>query len=82
MIRSLLFTPSGDVANLAIGQIQHTLKKDNVFLWMDIDSESVETSKPLLEDAIHFKWHLLHLISATLKPGISGRVDQLWYIIN
>ena len=82
MIRSLLFTPSGEIKTISDEQIQSVLEQDHGFLWVDIDFESLESSKLFLKDV--FKFHPLSIDDAlqeTHMPKVDIWDDYLYMVL-
>ena len=82
MIRSLLFTPSEEIQIISTDQIQSVLDLDQGFLWVDIDFESLESSKPFLKDV--FKFHPLSIDDAlqeTHMPKVDMWDDYLYIVL-
>lgn len=73
MIRSILYTRSGEIKNIATDQIEAVLSRENGLLWVDMVSKSMETSKLLLQDV--FKFHPLSIDDAFLETHVP-KVDE------
>jgi magnesium transporter len=73
MIRTVLFTPSEQIQNIAADQIEAELMNDDGFLWVDIASESAETYRPFLRDV--FKFHPLSIDDALQETHVP-KVDE------
>lgn len=74
MIRSFLFTQSGQVQPIEIEQIEAVLGREDNFIWLDLVSEPVETCRPILRDV--FKFHPLSIDDALLETHVP-KVDEV-----
>lgn len=54
MIRSILFTQSGEIQLISLDQFNAVLSNKQDFLWVDIDSEPLETCKEIFQDIFNF----------------------------
>jgi magnesium transporter len=54
MIRTILFSLSGQIQTITPDQIAADLKKEDKFLWLDMGADSEEIGKPLLQEVFGF----------------------------
>ena len=73
MIRSILFTRSGERQQIPLEQLESALGKEKAFLWVDIVAESEEVCRPLLQDV--FKFHPLSVDDALQETHVP-KIDE------
>ncbi len=54
MIRSILFTKAGEIQTTTVDQFDDVLSNKQDFLWVDFESEPLETCKAIFQDIFNF----------------------------
>lgn len=73
MIRSILFTESGQLQQIPPEHLETVLREEKGFLWVDMVAESAELCKPLLRDV--FKFHPLSIDDALQETHVP-KIDE------
>ena len=82
MIRSLWFSSSGEIIEIETEQIEDIIARNNGYIWVDVDVESVESIKPLLQEV--FKFHPLAIDDAlqeTHVPKVDSWGQYLYLVL-